>query len=83
MKFNLIVAVAALAGSAFALPSTQKFKQTPLGVPYQGNKFYIASFKNVELTMTFITGEAIQINKKILSTKKIPFESHPAGEFCY
>lgn len=39
MKLNLIVLVAALVGSTFALPHTQKVKQTPLGVPYQG---YIA-----------------------------------------
>lgn len=36
MKFNLIVVVAALVGSTFALPSIKKLKQTPLGVPYQG-----------------------------------------------
>ncbi|CAO0799051.1 unnamed protein product [Mucor circinelloides] len=59
MKLNLIVLVAALVGSTFALPHTQKVKQTPLGVPYQG--------------------DAIQINKKVLSTKKIPFQPHPAG----
>lgn len=36
MKLNLIVLVATLVGSTFALPHTQKIKQTPLGVPYQG-----------------------------------------------
>ncbi|KAL0142486.1 hypothetical protein V8B55DRAFT_1498481 [Mucor lusitanicus] len=54
MKLNLIVLVAALVGSTFALPSTQKIKQTPLGIPYQDQQ-------------------------KVLSTKKIPFQSHPAG----
>ncbi|KAI8637137.1 hypothetical protein BD408DRAFT_425059 [Parasitella parasitica] len=60
MKFNLFVTIAAIVGSTFALPSTQKIKQTPLGIPYQGG--------------------AIQVNKKILSTEIIAFESHPAGK---
>lgn len=32
------------------------------------------------INANFITGDAIQINKKVLSTKKIPFQPHPAGK---
>ncbi|KAF1804643.1 hypothetical protein FB192DRAFT_1050042 [Mucor lusitanicus] len=73
MKLNLIVLVAALVGSTFALPSTQKIKQTPLGIPYQGKIAHCWRFDGEFLLIISTQEMLFRSTKRSSQPKRYPF----------